>query len=340
MSRASSNSDRQADLFASLPANDAAARPSTSAASGAQARSVRVAASRRLSEEEMASRLEETGRYRVLRQLMPRPMASMPSPWPVDLKLGVILDTETTGLDHSTHEVIEIGMVAFTYDYGGIRNVVDVFSALREPSQPITAEITRITGITDEMVRGQTIDLDAVERFIEPADLVVAHNARFDRPFCEKLARGFDVKPWACSVSEIDWTSLGFEGTKLGYLVGQAGYFHIGHRAVDDCHALLEVLSGSSPDVDVLAPFFQLVASAGRDRLRIHAIGSPFHTKDVLKARGYRWADGSDGRPKCWWREVDETAFDEEDAFLTDEIYGGHSEAIVHRLTACERFKA
>ncbi|KQQ86257.1 3'-5' exonuclease [Aureimonas sp. Leaf324] len=329
---------RQADLFADLAANDDAAPRPLPEPSNRRPRGVTVPALP--SDDEMAEHLVATGRYRVLRRLMPRPMASMPSPWPIDLKRGVILDTETTGLDHSTHEVIEIGMVAFTYDDAGIRDVIDVFSALREPSQPITAEITRITGITDEMVRGQTIDLDAVERFIEPADLVVAHNARFDRPFCEKLARGFDVKPWACSVSEIDWTSLGFEGTKLGYLVGQAGYFHTGHRAVDDCHALLEVLSGSSPNVDVPAPFFQLVASAGRDRLRIHAIGSPFHTKDILKARGYRWADGSDGRPKCWWREVDETAFGEEDAFLTHEIYGGYPEAIVHRLTACERFKS
>lgn len=83
-----------------------------------------------------------------------------------------------------------------------------------------------------------------------------------------------------------------------------------------------------------------MLASAGRDRLRIHAIGSPFHTKDVLKARGYRWSDGSDGRPKCWWREVDEAAFDDEDAFLSDEVYGGYSEAIVQRLTATERFRA
>lgn len=329
---------RQADLFADLAANDDAAPVSLPQPSVRRPRV--IDATRFPSDEEMAERLAATGRYRVLRQLMPRPVSPMPSPWPNGLKLGVVLDTETTGLEHATHEVIELGMVAFTFDDGGIRDVVDVFSALREPSQPITAEVTRITGIDADMVRGQSIDLDAVERFIEPADLLIAHNARFDRPFCDKLARGFDVKPWACSVSEVDWMSLGFEGTKLGYLVGQSGYFHQGHRAVDDCHALLEVLAATSRVDGVPAPFLQLLASAGRDRLRVHAIGSPFHTKDVLKARGYRWSDGSDGRPKCWWREVDEGLFDEEDAFLTDEVYGGHSEAIVQRLTATERFKA
>lgn len=30
--------------------------------------------------------------------------------------------------------------------------------------------------------------------------------------------------------------------------------------------------------------------------------------KDALKIRGYRWNDGSDGRPKSWWIEVAEEA--------------------------------
>ena len=34
--------------------------------------------------------------------------------------------------------------------------------------------------------------------------------------------------------------------------------------------------------------------------------------KDHLKARGYRWSDGSDGRPKSWWIEVAEEALDDE----------------------------
>ncbi|WP_244498511.1 exonuclease domain-containing protein [Aureimonas ureilytica] len=86
-------------------------------------------------------------------------------------------------------------MVAFTYNQTSIQDVVGVYSALQQPSAPITAEITRITGITDEMAAGQRIDLDTVESFIETADLVIAHNARFDRPFCETLAPGFDIKP-------------------------------------------------------------------------------------------------------------------------------------------------
>jgi DNA polymerase-3 subunit epsilon len=292
----------------------------------------------------LVERLEATGRYRVLRKLEPRPVMPelwppadrQPGSWP---RLGIILDTETTGLDHATHDVIELGMVAFTYDQTGVRDVVGVFSALQEPSHAISAEITGITGITDEMVAGQRFDLDAIQRFIADADLLIAHNARFDRPFCEKLTPGFDVKPWACSVSEVDWVGLGFEGTKLGYLVGQCGAFHNGHRAVDDCHALLEVLSHPAR-TQAPSPFQQLLASSQQTRLRIHAIGSPFHTKDALKERGYRWSDGMGGKPKCWWREVAEDAYDDEVCFLEEEIYAGNMNAYVESLTACERFKA
>ncbi len=205
-------------------------------------------------------------------------------------------------------------MVAFTYDEAGVRDVVRVFSQLQQPTRPITPDITRITGITDEMVAGQRIDLEAVRRFVEPADLVIAHNERFDRPLCEKLCPGFETKPWACSVSEVDWTVLGFEGTKLGYLVSQCGYFHKGHRAVDDCHGLLKVLA--QPSRTQTLPAFQLPASAAAPCLRIHALGSPFHTKDILKARGYRWSARLGRQPKCWWREISEDAMDEEARFL------------------------
>ena len=181
----------------------------------------------------------------ILRRLKPRPVLAN---WSCDYrrpgqKIGIILDTETTGLDHRQHEIIELGMVMFTYTDDGIQDVVGVFDELREPSEPISPEISRITGITDAMVKGRSIDPDAVADFIAPADLIIAHNARFDRPFCENFAPGFNLVAWACSNQEVDWHGFGFEGSKLGYLVGQCGLFHNGHRAVDDCHALLEVLT-------------------------------------------------------------------------------------------------
>jgi DNA polymerase III subunit epsilon len=289
--------------------------------------------------ETAARMLEATGDYRILRRLTPRPIVVSRTAFHGE-KIAVILDTETTGLDHTRDEVIELGMVAFTYDEEGrIGDVIGTFNALREPSVPISPEITRLTGITPDIVAGQVLDLEAVERFITPAELVIAHNARFDRPFCERLSKAFQVKAWACSHSEISWSGFGFEGSKLGYLLTQCGWFHQGHRAVEDCHALLEVLASPLPSGAGFA-FGHLLTSARKALVRIWAEGSPFDMKDVLKARGYRWNDGTDGRPKAWWVEVDEEAFEAERAFLRREVYRREVEPFSQRITAFERFRS
>jgi len=228
----------------------------------------------------LVRQLEATGRYRILKKLRLRPVIGRStSTFP---RLGICVDTETTGLDPSKDEVIKLGIVAFTYnDHGVVGDIVGVFSALRQPYAPIPPEITRLTGIINEMVVGKTINPEDVEAFIAPADLVIAHNSKFDRPFCERLSPGFVAKPWACSVSEIAWDDRGFEGTKLAYLIAQCGFFHDGHRAIEN---------------------------------------SPFDMKEKLKSRRYKWSDGN-GQPKAWWIDVSDNNLAEELRFLRQEIY-------------------
>ncbi|NTA38455.1 3'-5' exonuclease [Agrobacterium salinitolerans] len=289
-------------------------------------------------DEALAAYLESTGNYRVLRRLQPR--AVIDRPRPEFARQGVILDTETTGLDHRTDEIIEIGVITFTFDDNGtIGDVTGIYGGLRQPGIAIPEEITRLTGITDEMVAGQSIDMGQLTSLIAHADLIIAHNAGFDRPFCEAFSPIFRDKAWACSVSEIDWRARGFEGNKLGYLIGQSGYFHDGHRAVDDCFALLEVLEQTRPGQS-RTPFAELHEASLRSRVRLYAENSPFDMKDHLKKRGYRWSDGSDGRPKSWWVELPEEKLEEELHFLRTEIYRWDADPTVKYLTAFDRFKA
>ncbi|MFC0284627.1 3'-5' exonuclease [Camelimonas abortus] len=293
--------------------------------------------------EAMARALEQSHDYRVLRRLRPRPVIPRrESRYP---RLGVVVDVETTGLRHGVDEIIEIGLVAFTFaDDGAAGDVVAVYGALQQPAVPVPPEITRLTGITDAMVAGRRIDVAEVERIASGADLVIAHNAAFDRPFCEGLSPVFASLPWACSAREIPWSDYGFEGAKLGYLVGQAGLFHDGHRAVDDCHALLEVLLRPAPAAAAgdgpATPFAALLASSRRMSVRIWAERSPFDMKDQLKARGYRWNDGSDGRPRAWWTEVPAEAEEEELRFLREEIYQWPEASPLRQLLgACDRYR-
>jgi DNA polymerase-3 subunit epsilon len=130
----------------------------------------------------MAEALCRSADYRVLRRLVPR--QPYRSPAGCETPTAVLLDTETTGLDHARDEIIELGMLKFDYTSDGrIVGVHDIFSAFNEPSVPIGAEITALTGITDEMVAGHRIDPAAVTAFVESAAITIAHNSGFDRKF-------------------------------------------------------------------------------------------------------------------------------------------------------------
>ncbi|WP_246510259.1 3'-5' exonuclease [Bradyrhizobium glycinis] len=255
-----------------------------------------------------------------------------------EVRTGVLLDTETTGLDHAKDEIIELGMVKFDYTPDGrIVGVRDTFSAFNEPSAPISAEVTALTGITNEMVAGHKFDDAAVAAFVESGVITIAHNSGFDRKFAERYWPVFEHKAWGCSMSEIDWRRHGFAGSQLGYLLNGAGYFHQAHRAVDDCHALLEILAFELPTMGSSA-LALLLETARKPTMRVWAEQTAFELKDLLKRRGYRWNDGSDGRPKSWFIDVDETALDDEIAFLRSQIYMQDVEPTVQRLTAFTRF--
>jgi len=149
-----------------------------------------------LTEADMVQHLAETGRYRIPRRLEPRSVTEVVRP---ELPLsGVILDTETTGLDHRKDEIIEIGAIAFTFDAAGnIGDVSGLYGGLQQPTVPIPADVIKLTGITDDMVAGHAIDTAALRDLIDPADLIIAHNAGFDRPFCEAFSPIFADKIWA-----------------------------------------------------------------------------------------------------------------------------------------------
>lgn len=286
--------------------------------------------------ENLAQRLEATGDYKVLRRLVPH----QPTATPVGYagKIGIVLDFETTGLDAAKDEIIEVAMVKFRYSDGDeITGVGGVFQSYNQPSIAIPPAVTELTGITDDIVAGHRIDNAALEAFVADADVMIAHNAGFDRKFAERSWPLFEHKPWACSQTEIDWRKHGFGGAKLGYLLADIGRFHNAHRAIDDCHALIEILCHRLPATS-RPVFSELMSCARRTTARVWAQRSPFELKDALKARGYRWNDGTDGRPKSWFVDIDDDQRDAELRYLKKEIYQREVDIECRALTALDRF--
>jgi len=229
-------------------------------------------------------------------------------------------------------------MVKFAYsDKDEVTRVLGEFKAFQQPSIPIPPEITELTGITDAMVAGHSIDGGLVEAFVADANIVIAHNANFDRRFTERMWPTFEHKPWACSATQIDWKKYGIGGAKLGYILSGFGYFHEAHRAADDCHALVAVLGRPLPgnSASVLS---HLLLEARKSTHRVWAENSPFELKDALKKRAYRWSDGSDGSARAWCVDVAESALEQELAFLRTEIYQRDVQIRTRAVTAWDRF--
>lgn len=290
----------------------------------------------------MARRLEAHPDYRVLRRLVPvTDYGPLPAPVapasPSPVLQVLILDTETTGLSQATDRIIELAMLMVSVDAGSGRplGVVQTFEGFEDPGMPIPEAARQVTGITDEMVRGQRLDDEGVQAMLSRADLVVAHNAGFDRPFVEARFPAFADKPWACSFVDIDWKARGAESARLGALAQDRGWFYDAHRALVDCHALLQVLA--SPDA--LAPgtgLSRLIEAAARPRFRLRATGAPFESKDKLKARGYRW----DANARVWFCQLDSAgALEAELDWLRTDVHGGRrAQTEVETLDARTRY--
>jgi len=153
-----------------------------------------------------------------------------------------VFDIETTGLDNRSARIIEIGAVK-------IKNgeVIDTMDVFVDPECPIPEEITKLTSITDDMVRGQLKEREAVERFLEFAggDMLIAHNANFDVGFirvaCERHAIPFDNT----YLDTVGLSKYVNSDLRVHNLAAIAKHYAIGefhhHRASDDAEVLAKI---------------------------------------------------------------------------------------------------
>jgi DNA polymerase-3 subunit epsilon len=269
--------------------------------------------------EALAQQLEQHPDYKVLRRLTPQHLIT-PELAGQKMCKGVVLDTETTGFDVENDRVIELGMLLFEFDpvSGAIHQVLEVFDELEDPGFEIPPASIAVHHITDDMVSGKRIDDARVAGFLKNVDVVIAHNASFDRPFVEARWPVFETLNWGCSIKDIDWREEGFGSAKLEYLLSTQGYFYEAHRAETDCWALIALLNQVLPQSQQTA-LLALLEKLNQAQQKVYAINSPFETKDMLKARGYRWSPDL----RCWSRVLASAPdMQQELSWLKKNVYG------------------
>lgn len=216
------------------------------------------------------------------------------------------IDFETTGLNHNSDLITEIGAVLWDTDRN---SPLKLYSELITIPRQLTEEIIQLTGITDEML--ETFGKPLVEgigqlaEMAECADWLVAHNAEFEKSF---IAAALEQVGSVDSLVDRDWIDT---KTDLPYTRGEGRYSlrHIcadhgfinpfPHRAVFDVMAMLTLMGKY--------PFPAVVEIAKSPTIKVIAKVS-YEKRDDAKNAGFYW----DGETKIWSRNYKKILFERE----------------------------
>ncbi|MBO5907766.1 MAG: PolC-type DNA polymerase III [Clostridia bacterium] len=154
----------------------------------------------------------------------------------------IVFDLETTGLSNRSSKIIEIGAVKIKEG-----KVLEKFDIFVDPECPIPPEITNLTSITDDMVKGAPKEREAILQFLEFAGdrLLIAHNANFDVGFIRVASERQNIpfkNPYLDTVGLSKYVNPELTKHKLNIIAEhyKLGDFHH-HRASDDAEMLAAI---------------------------------------------------------------------------------------------------
>ena len=211
------------------------------------------------------------------------------------------LDLETSGLDFTKDEILEIGLVLWDTDEK--KPIRTESFLIKENAAKVNTEsfsVNHISGIELEGFGGSLQNaLITLEAFFIKADYIVAHNGNlFDKPFLFKnLERNnLSILKEASSRHWID-TSLDvpypdhIKTRSLSYLAVEHGFINpFAHRALFDVLTMLKILSFY--DIN------EVVEISKQPTIILQAVGEkPWEdggkSNDEIRSHGYRWEGGT-----------------------------------------------
>ncbi len=154
-----------------------------------------------------------------------------------------IIDVETTGGSPSVDRVIEIAVFVFDGE-----KITGSFSTLLNPKRPIDPYVTKLTGISNDMVKNAPLFEEVHEKILELTheNIFVAHNVKFDfgmiRQEFKRLGIDFNRKQLD-TVNLARKTIPGFNSYSLGNICDSLEIeITDRHRATGDAEATVKLL--------------------------------------------------------------------------------------------------
>ncbi|NWJ94405.1 MAG: hypothetical protein HXX20_01335 [Chloroflexi bacterium] len=168
----------------------------------------------------------------------------------------VAIDTESTGVDAESGEIIEVAVIKFKLEQGGVTRVMDQWQTYVKPKNPIPYKITHLTGISQSDVQNAPPFSQIEERLRDFLGNfpIVGHSIESDIGF---LARhNFEVTNPALDTYELATLLLPQTGNYSLVAVAGALNVHVGesHRAMADTVMAMHVFARLAAKIEELPP--------------------------------------------------------------------------------------
>ena len=247
------------------------------------------------------------------------------------------LDVETTGLDKRNDQIIELAVKVVNVEKtsGKIVSIESEYESYNDPGFEISDRITQLTGIKNKDIKERAIAWGYVDDLISNVDLIVAHNATFDRSFVDRNSVISVKKVWSCSVNDIDWLKRGFSSSKQELLCYWHGFFFDAHRAMNDIDALINLLTHSSYSSN--RPIKELIQNSQKVQYIILAENFSYNEKkkEIIKRNKYMWNPDQ----KVWYKNVLEDSIEAEKKILAAAIYDNVFQGRVKKIDPIDKYK-
>lgn len=153
-----------------------------------------------------------------------------------------IIDIETTGIDYKNDKIIEIAVLIYRD-----KHIINRFHTLVHPERTVPSNITRITGINDEMLQEAPKFYEIARKVAEITEncIFVAHNVRFDYGFIKREFEELGFTFTRNKMCTVKLSRMYFPEIRSHSLGSLIKYHNIKivdrHRALDDALATVEL---------------------------------------------------------------------------------------------------